>query len=114
MLSSLHLRLWPLIPVFSITADLPTTVRIGSGAFIVATSIELLRSRRFDPEVWVPAASHRVFIATNLAFVLLQVANFWLTSLGILQLSFLIYLTSPAAIFGDFVRELGSPAKIAE
>ena len=103
-----------LIPIFSITGDLPTTVRIGSGVFIVATSFELLRNRRFDPKVWVPAASHRVFIATNVAFALLQVANLWLASLGILQLSFLIYLTSPAAIFGNFVRELGRPEELVE
>jgi hypothetical protein len=103
-----------LIPIFSITADLPTTVRIGSGVFIVAVSIELLRNRRFDPEVWVSAVSHRIFIATNVGFALLQVANLWLASLGILQLSFLIFLSSPAAIFGNFVRELGRPEERVE
>lgn len=56
-----------LIPTFSITADVPTTVRIGSGLLVLFVLADLVRERRFDPEIWVPAVSHKIFIAINVA-----------------------------------------------
>jgi hypothetical protein len=43
----------------------------------------------------------------------LQVANFWLGSLAVLQFGYLLLLGSPAGIFYNFVRELGGARQAA-
>ena len=43
----------------------------------------------------------------NAAFAVFQLVNVGLASTGLLQVGFLILLTSPAGIFYNFVRELG-------
>ena len=64
--------------------------------------------------VWDPV-SLRVYITINVALTLFGIANIVWASLGLLQALVLFFLTSPAAIFSNFVRELGaSPGSVAE
>ena len=59
--------------------------------------------------------SLRVYIAINVALTLLGIVNVVWASLGLLQALVLFLLTSPAAIFSNFVREMGaSPGSVAE
>jgi hypothetical protein len=99
-----------LTPVYSLTDDMETTILVGSLMLVVTHVFELFRERDRDPVVWVPPSSWWVLMITGALLIGLQVVNLWLASLGLLQIGFLAFLTSPAAIFYNFVRELGGPA----
>ena len=103
-----------LVPIHTFTQDDMTTIRIGSALAVVFVISDMLRVRHPDPVIWDPA-SLRVYIAINVALVLLGVANIVWASLGLLQAIVLFFLTSPAAIFSNFVKEMGaSPGFVAE
>jgi hypothetical protein len=99
-----------LTPVFSLTEDMETTIRVGSALVILTHLFELLKARDRDPVVWAPPSSWWVFMLTGALLIGLQVVNMWVASLGLLQIGLLAILTSPAGIFYNFVRELGRPA----
>ena len=102
-----------LSPTYSLFENLDTTVRIGSALIILLEVSEMLKYRHPDPVIWNPAYTWRVFMAGNLFYVSLQAVNLWLASLGILQLGYLLLLGSPAGIFYNFVRELGTARQAA-
>ena len=103
-----------MVPIHTFTQDDTMTIRIGSALAVVFVLSDMWRVRDPDPVVWDPV-SLRVFITTCVALTLLGVANVVLTSLGLLQALILFLLTSPAAIFSNFVREMGaSPGSVAE
>jgi hypothetical protein len=103
-----------LVPIHTFTQDDMMTIRIGSALAVVFSVTDMWRTRHPDPVVWDPA-SWRVYIALNVALVSLGIANVVWASLGLLQAIVLFFLTSPAAIFSNFVREMGaSPGSIAE
>ena len=59
--------------------------------------------------------SLRVYVAINVALTLAGLANIAWASLGLLQALVLFFLTSPAAIFSNFVREMGAgPGSVAD
>jgi hypothetical protein len=99
-----------LTPVYSLTEDMETTIRAGSLFLILAHLYDLFKARDRDPVLWVPPSSWWVFIFTGAALIGLQAVNLWVASLGLLQIGLLAFLTSPAGIFYNFVRELGAPA----
>jgi hypothetical protein len=96
-----------LVPIHTFTQDDTTTIRIGSALAVVFVLSDMWRVRDPDPVIWDPA-SLRVYIAINVVLVLLGVANIVWASLGLLQATVLFFLTSPAAIFSNFVREMGA------
>jgi hypothetical protein len=98
-----------LTPVYSLSEDMPTTIRIGAVFLILAEVYDLLRERDRNPAVWVPISSWWIFVFTASLLAGLQVVNLWVASLGLLQIGFIAFLTSPAGIFYNFVRELGRP-----
>jgi len=103
-----------LVPIHTFTKDDVTTIRIGSALVVLLAISDIWRVRNPDPVVWDPL-SLRVFVATSMGLTLLGVVNVALASLGLLQALVLFLLTSPAAIFSNFVRELGaSPGSVAE
>jgi hypothetical protein len=55
--------------------------------------------------------SWRVFVATTGALGLLGLVNIFWASLGALQALILALLTSPAGIFTNFVREMGTRSR---
>jgi len=96
-----------LVPIHTFTQDDMTTIRIGSALFLVFEVVDLLRMRRPDPEVWDPV-SLRVYLTLGFLLGALEVANVFWASLALLQVLVLLVLTSPAGIFSNFVREMGS------
>jgi hypothetical protein len=96
-----------LIPVHTFTGDDTMTIRIGSALVIIFVITDLARLRNPDPAVWDPV-SLRVNFAVSGAILLTAVANVLWASLGFLQLSVLVLLTSPAGIFSNFMREMGT------
>lgn len=98
-----------LSPIYSMAQSLATTVRIGSVLIILFEVADMLKNRHPDPEIWSPAYTWKVNMAGGSLYIAVQVVNLWLASLGLLQLSFLLLLGSPAGIFYNFVRELGRP-----
>lgn len=103
-----------LVPIHTFTQDDMTTIRIGSALAVLFVISDMLRVRHPDPVVWDPL-SLRVYIAINVALTVLGTVNVVWASLGLLQAIILFFLTSPAAIFSNFVREMGaSPGSVAE
>jgi tetrahydromethanopterin S-methyltransferase subunit C len=102
-----------LVPIHTFTQDDMTTIRIGSALVALLAISDLWRVRNPDPVVWDPV-SLRVFITTSVALTLLGVVNAVVASLGLLQALVLFLLTSPAAIFSNFVREMGRSGSAAE
>jgi len=96
-----------LVPIHTFTQDDLMTIRIGSALFLAFEVFDLLRVRRPDPEVWDPL-SLKVYVTTGVVLGALQVANIFWASLALLQVLVLLLLTSPAGIFTNFVREMGS------
>lgn len=96
-----------LVPIHTFTQDDMTTIRIGSALAGLFAISDMWRIRHPDPVVWDPV-SLRVFMAMSGALTLLGIVNVALASLGLLQALILIILTSPAGIFSNFVREMGS------
>jgi hypothetical protein len=95
-----------LVPIYTFTQDVATTIRIGSALGVVFAGSDMWRFRHPDPEVW-DAVSWRVFMTTSGLLGLLGVGNIVWASLGVLQVLILAVLTSPAGIFSNFVREMG-------
>ncbi|MGH8942744.1 MAG: hypothetical protein ACRDWF_08020 [Acidimicrobiia bacterium] len=58
--------------------------------------------------------SLRVYWVVNVILALLGLVNIVWASLGLLQAQILFFLTSPAAIFSNFVREMGHSGAAAE
>ena len=103
-----------LVPIHTFTQDDMTTIRLGSALGVLFVISDMWQVRNPDPVVWDPV-SLRVYIAINVALALFGIANIVWASLGLLQALVLFFLTSPAAIFSNFVRELGaSPGSVAE
>jgi hypothetical protein len=102
-----------LSPIYSMFGDMPTTVRIGSVLLALFEVADMLKSRHPDPAIWQPAYTWKIAMTSSLVYAALQVANFWLGSLAVLQLGYLLMLGSPAGIFYNFVRELGGARQAA-
>jgi len=96
-----------LVPIHTFSQDDVTTIRVGSALVALFAVSDMWRVRDPDPLVWDPV-SVRVFMATSGALILLGLGNIFWAGLGVLQALVLILLTSPAAIFTNFVREMGS------
>ncbi len=99
-----------LVPVHTFTQDDATTIRVGSALAALFAITDVWRVRRPDPVVWDPV-SLRVFLGLSGALFLLSLLNILWASLGWLQALVLFFLTSPAAIFSNFVREMGGGSK---
>ena len=102
-----------LVPIHTFTQDDTTTIRIGSALAVLFVISDMWRVRHPDPVVWDPL-SLRVYVAIN---VCPHPAGRSSTSSGpasgCSRRSFLFLLTSPAAIFSNFVREMGaSPGSV--
>lgn len=97
-----------LIPLYKLTNSEPNTIRIGSAFIILFSLYDMVRERKRDPKVW-DSFSWYLFMFMCSLIAVPMVVNLWVTSLGWLQLGFVFILTSPAAIFYNFVRELGQP-----
>lgn len=95
-----------LVPTFTIAQDDATTIRIGSAAVALFAVGEILRVRQPDPVVW-DSLSWRVFLSAHGVLVLVSLGNVFWAGLGVFQALILVLLTSPAAIFTNFVREIG-------
>jgi hypothetical protein len=95
-----------LVPIHTFTQDDETTIRIGSALAVAFVSSDVWQVRDPDPVVWDPL-SLRTYITINVALALVGIANIVWASLGLLQALVLFFLTSPAAIFSNFVREMG-------
>lgn len=103
-----------LVPVYTFTQDDVTTIRVGSALAALFAISDMWRVRDPDPVVWDPT-SLRLFLTFSGALVLLSLLNIVWASLGLLQALVLFFLTSPAAIFSNFVREMGGgPKSVAE
>lgn len=98
-----------LTPVGELTRT-AVTIRVGAGLLAAFALGEMLRYRERDPVIW-PGRSWGIFMVTNAAFAVFQSVNVVLGSTAMLQLGFLILLSSPAGIFYNFVRELGLPSE---
>jgi tetrahydromethanopterin S-methyltransferase subunit C len=96
-----------LVPIHTFTQDDMTTLRIGSALAALFVISDMWQVRHPDPVVWDPV-SLRIYVTINVALALLAIANIVWASLGLLQGLVLFFLTSPAAIFSNFVREMGS------
>jgi hypothetical protein len=96
-----------LIPIFALTNDMETTIRLGSVGLLVYTALDVFKNRHPDPEIWVPHRTWTFYLVFSILWGALQLVNIWVASLGILQIGFLLELSSPAGIFYNFVRELG-------
>ncbi len=101
-----------LVPIYSFTQDEIMTIRIGSAAAALFSITDMWRVRRPDPAVWDPV-SLRVYVATNSVLTVLSLLNIYWGSLGLLQVMILAFLTSPAGIFTNFVREMGTRSRSA-
>lgn len=101
-----------LVPIYSFTQDETTTIRIGSAAAALFSITDMWRIRRPDPAVW-DAVSWRVYMVTSGALALLGLVNIFWGALGALQALILALLTSPAGIFHNFVREMGTRSRPA-
>ena len=103
-----------LVPVYTFTQEGVTTIRVGSALAALFAISDMWRVRDPDPVVWDPT-SLRVFLTFSGALFLLSLLNIVWASLGLLQALVLFFLTSPAAIFSNFVREMGGgPKSVAE
>lgn len=96
-----------LIPIFTLTNDIHATIRLGSVGFMLSNVSEMIRNRTPDPSVWRPRITWAIYMAGSVVYFLVHLANFWLASLGLLQLMALLAWLSPAGIFTNFVREMG-------
>jgi hypothetical protein len=102
-----------LVPIHTFTQDDVTTIRVGSCLAALFAMSDMWRVRRPDPVVWDPL-SLRVFMMTSGALAIVGLGNIFWGELGVLQALVLVLLTSPAAIFSNFVREMGGqPGEIA-
>ena len=99
-----------LVPIYSFTQHESMTIRIGSAATAVFSISDMWRVRRPDPSVW-DAVSWRVFVTMSGALAVLGLMNVFWASLGMLQVLILALLTSPAGIFTNFVREMGTRSR---
>lgn len=97
-----------LVPVHELTGDTPATIRVGASLMVLFALTDMARNRHRDPLVW-PPPSWGMYMAANSAFVGFQLVDVGVASTALLELSFLILLTSPAGIFYNFVRELQAP-----
>ena len=95
-----------LTPVAELVESPVSRIRVGSGLLLAFALSEVLRHRRREPEIW-PGRSWELFLAVNAAFVAFQGFNISRASTALLQLGYLVLLTSPAGIFYNFVHELG-------
>ncbi len=100
--------------VYSLTGSVVTTVRWGSSALIVADVFEMIRNRKPDPAIWTPHYTWRINMISAALYILLQVVNLFWASVGVLQIGALLMLASPAGIFSNFVRELGTRSQPSE
>lgn len=99
-----------LVPIYSFTQDEAMTIRIGSATAPLFAFFDIWRVRRPDPAVWDPV-SWRVFVTIIGILAVLGVVNIFWASLGMLQLLILAFLNSPAGIFTNFVREMGTHSR---
>ena len=97
-----------LVPVHELTGDNAATIRIGAGLLVVFALADMVRYRERDPVIW-PGSTWSVFMVGNVSFAVFQLVNVGVASTALLEVGFLILLTSPAAIFYNFVWELGRP-----
>ncbi|HJR88104.1 MAG TPA: hypothetical protein VJ930_10660, partial [Acidimicrobiia bacterium] len=97
-----------LVPVFSLSGSVDLTIRWGSIALIAAEILDLFLNRKPDPEIWPERLSWRANVAAGAFMALLQIANLFWASVGVLQIGALMWLASPAGIFSNFVREIGA------
>jgi hypothetical protein len=95
------------VPIHTLTQDDATTIRIGSALAALFEFSDMWRFREPDPAVWQPRSSWLVFMGTGAFLGVLALGNIAWASLGVLQVLILIFLTSPAGIFFNFVREMG-------
>lgn len=97
-------------PVYSLSGSVALTVRWGSMALILAELHDMFINRQPDPEIWKERITWRVNMIAGALMALLQIANLFWASVGVLQIGALMWLASPAGIFSNFVRELGNRA----
>ena len=97
-----------LVPVFSLSGSVDLTIRWGSIALIAAEILDLFLNRKPDPEIWPERLSWQANVAAGAFMALLQIANLFWASVGVLQIGALMWLASPAGIFSNFVREIGA------
>jgi hypothetical protein len=96
-----------LVPIYSFTQNDVTTIRIGSAVAALFAISDMWRIRRPDPVIW-DEVSWRVFMSTSGVLALFALGNVFWGVLGAFQALILALLTSPAGIFTNFVREMGS------
>ena len=97
-----------LVPVFSLSGSVDLTIRWGSMALIAAEILDLFLNRKPDTEIWPERLSWQANVAAGAFMALLQIANLFWASVGVLQIGALLWLASPAGIFSNFVREIGA------
>lgn len=96
-----------LVPTFTIAQDDATTIRTGPAAVALFAVAEIWRVRQLDPLVW-DSLSWRVFLSAHGAIALVSLGNLFWAGLGVFQPLLLVLLTSPAGIFTNLSREIGS------
>lgn len=96
-----------LVPIHTFTQDDAITIRVGSVLAALFALSDMWRFREPDPKVWQPHSSWLLYMGLSTILALLSLLNVVWASLGVLQALILIFLTSPAAIFLNFVREMG-------
>lgn len=97
-----------LAPAYSLSGSVDTTIRWGAITLILAEINDMVLNRHPDPEIWNDRLAWRVNMAFGVFMALLQVANLFWASVGVLQIGALMWLASPAGIFSNFVREIGA------
>ncbi len=100
-----------LVPIHSFSQNDTITIRVGSAFAVLFAFSDVWRVRHPDPAVW-DASSWRVFISMSGGLAIVAFGNIFWSSLGVLQVVVLVFLTSPAGIFGNFVREMGGSSRM--
>jgi hypothetical protein len=103
-----------LIPIFTLSEDIRTTIRFGAAGFILSVAFEMLVNREPDPAIWKPRVSWTMYMLFSVACIVFHLVNLWVASLGLLQLGALVALISPAGIFSNFVSEMGRNTSLGD
>lgn len=98
-----------LVPIHTVVNDDASTIGLGSMAVALFLASELFRVRDPDPVIWSPRSSLYVFVGLIGAMLVLALGNVVWSRRGMLEALVLALLTSPAAIFNNFVRAIGAP-----
>ena len=96
-----------LIPIFTLSEDIETTVRFGAVGFLLSNVFEMVVNRKPDPAIWKARATWTFYMVFSGVYIAFHLVNLWVASLGLLQIGALLALISPAGIFSNFVSEMG-------